>query len=96
MTFAASFPGPINGTIQCTAVSIVDDDVFEGDEQDFTVEISSVEHLSGAFSNVKCISDCNATITLQDNAADCECVSCSRANPWVCVFDKTFAPLPQM
>ena len=76
MTFVTSFPGPINGTIQCTTVGIADDNVFEGDKQDFTVEISSVEQSSGLSNSVKCIADCNATITLLDNAADCECVLC--------------------
>ncbi len=65
---------PINGTIDCVSISIVDDDVFEGNQQDFTVMIdSAVYSASGAAAdNVMCVNDCEATVTIEDNAADCK------------------------
>ncbi|XP_064387784.1 uncharacterized protein LOC135335951 [Halichondria panicea] len=68
---------PINGTIDCVSISIVDDDVFEGNQQDFTVMIdSAVYSASGAAAdNVMCVNDCEATVTIEDNAADSVTVS---------------------
>ncbi len=73
--FQVDFPAMsgINGTIECADITIVDDSVFEGNEQSFTVRIDSVEYPGSlAASNVECVSDCEATVTIEDNAADCK------------------------
>ena len=72
VTFAASHPAPINGTTECVAITITDDDVLEGNDQDFTVNISSVQYPSGPSDNLGCTTDCTASVTLMDDAADCE------------------------
>ncbi len=72
--FQVDFPAMsgINGTIDCANITIVDDNLFEGN-QHFTVMIDSVEYPgSVAASNVECVSDCEATVTIEDNAADCK------------------------
>ncbi len=82
MTFEVS--EPIDGEVECAPVTIVDDDVFEGFEQDFTVSIVSDEIMYFgilAADNVKCVNDCEAEVIIQDNNLDCkfanvcECVS---------------------
>ncbi len=74
--FQVDFPATMsefNGTINCANITIVDDSVFEGNEQSFTVMIDSIEYPgSVAASNVECVSDCEATVTIEDNAADCK------------------------
>ena len=72
VTFPPS--SPINGTVVCEPINILDDNIFEGDDQEFTVEISSVEYESGPSANLMCMTDCTATVTLEDDPADCECL----------------------
>ena len=62
----------VNGTINCTSIFILDDDVFEGNQQDFTVMIASAMYSVYAADNVMCVGDCEATVTIEDNAADCK------------------------
>ena len=58
----------INGTIKCANITNY---LFEGNQQSFTVLIASAEYPgSVAASNVECVSDCEATVTIEDNAAD--------------------------
>ncbi len=73
--FQVDFPAMsgINGTIDCANITIVDDNLYEGNQQSFTVMIDSVEYPGNVTaSNVKCVSDCEATVTIEDNAADCK------------------------
>ena len=70
--FEASDPAPIDGVIECANITIVDDGVLDGDEQDFTVDILSVEYPMRSADNIMCVTNCTASVTLMDNAADCK------------------------
>ncbi len=70
MEFGANIP--LNGTIACTEIAIVDDSVFEGNEQNFTATIDFVGFAGSPADNLMCVSDCEATVTIEDNAADCK------------------------
>ncbi len=63
---------PINGTIDCAIIYIVDDDVFEGNQQDFTVMIDSAVYSASGAAADNVINDYEATVTIEDNAADCK------------------------
>ncbi len=75
VTFPPSPTGSNNMAMECAMVGIVDDNMFEGNEQTFTVNIlSGITFLTSLAENVECTGTCDAMVTIQDNSPDCECV----------------------